>query len=146
MKASLRDYLRTGRLASLGLGASEADVLALLGTPADPSAASWSYGDLQVVFEEGIVNSLVLIPPASAAPTVGASLTLDPWIIEACLSVETARTALMAAGIAFEEGDDPQNPGVRLLVTGGDVAMIFSVDAAETCLPAGLFMLVCTRG
>ena len=63
-----------------------------------------------------------------------------------CVGAKVVCRALMAAGIGFEEGDDPQNPGVRLLVTEGDVALIFSVDPDETALPSGLFMLVCTRG
>jgi hypothetical protein len=146
MHASLQDYLRTGRLGSLGLGSSESDVQALLGKPADAAAASWTFGDLQVVFEEGVVHSLVLLPPDGQAPAAGDLLALDPWIIEARLRVEAARAALTSAGIGFEEGDDPQNPGVRLLVTEGDVALIFSVDPDETALTPGLFMIVCTRG
>jgi hypothetical protein len=145
MGASLQDYLRTGRFGSLGLGASESDVQAQLGPPPDHAAASWTYGDLQVVFEEGVVHSLVLLPPEGQAPAAGDLLALDPWIIQARLGLETTRAALTAAGIGFEEGDDPQNPGARLLVTDGDVALIFCVDPAKTALPPGLFMLVCTR-
>jgi len=145
MDASLKDFLRTGCIGAVGLGASEADVLARLGTPADPGADSWTYGDLQITFEEGAVCSLVLVPTGGQAPDGGSAVELDPWVIEARLSVEVARAALTAAGIGFEDDDDPQNPGVRLLVTDGNVALIFSVDPEVTTLPAGLFMVVCTR-
>ncbi len=138
---NLRDFIRTGEFAGVGLGATEAEILALLGEPDHVGGTSrrqrrpliWKYGDFELHFPPEDDRLKRIYIDDFDIPRGGRTLVLDPWIIRRDLS----RAELVAALAVLEL--DPvvwEDAPLERWVVAASTGVTFEYCSTEDRLPA----------
>lgn len=141
MKASLRDFARTGALGLIELGMSRAAVEQHLGAPEEwnatarnyRSATIWKYGDIEFYFQND--ELWMIFADDFSVPTGGSKIELDAWIIRGNLCCSEAEHHLKLADIAYRKEDFPFNDnGIHLITSAGTVLAFCDEDVSQITL------------
>lgn len=116
VSVAIRDVLRTGRFGPITLGATAAEITAIIGRPPDDwdagadrfeDAEIWKYGDLELHFA-GSSCRLWLIHADTFETLDGGPIAIDPWFVRRGARRDDVVAELRAAELDFIE-----DPGAR---------------------------------
>jgi hypothetical protein len=139
MKSTLEEFVRTGHLGRLALGAAVEEVRRVLGPPEDTSVRKknrpviWKYGSLQLHFDHGFLSFIGLyfrdgefrLPP---------EVSLGEWVPSKDTSLEEFREYLAQTGIAFHIDPAQTFEDQLAFQVGPGVSVIFDRDGERVRL------------
>lgn len=153
VKASLREFLRTGELGPIHLGTTRTQVHSALGPPDDVGAmitvyglpAICKYGDIELHFRPDEDDVVAIHIDDFDVPSGGSAVHLDPWIVRRGIPLVDVEKHLKSAGIPFHAINWPFDDNTVRLAIGRNVTLTF-VDQSEAYgPPTGLHGLSCSH-
>ena len=140
MKASLQEFVESGVLGTLQVGASRAAVEESLGKPRSwedrargyRKADIWKYGDIELYFQDDVL--WMIFADDFEVPVGGDAIELDAWIISASLSQAQAEQHLASQNIRYRKEALPYGQNGVRLVAGSGTTLAFSGASAGSPL------------
>lgn len=147
IRASLREFARTGKLGEIVVGITSAEVIAVAGQPTgwnsgvpEPMAAAaqlgrgvWSYGSIELFWYD---SKLVMIYWENCDdPMDGGTIDLDPWFVKPGVKIEDVEIALRQAAIPYQRGYYPSLEQVYFRTGAGVDLVCARADFDDKSLP-----------
>jgi hypothetical protein len=129
------DFLKTGELGCIVIGAYRKNIESILGNPelyakVRPNIDIWKYGDLELTFDEGKITR-IKISLEEITPQLPTQLVKEKWLVNRLIQIENLLDIIDRNKISWQVYTEFSFDRQLCLITEGNVCLFLDLDRRE---------------